>query len=263
MGGLPRTIGIGVFLVVLLHRESSVKAQEDVTEATTDPIATRNLFRVQPSYQNIDAGGNSTSVLLRTTLWYRSFLIPGVPAPADWYSLFRIDIPLQSLNSSTAQDAGLQDINVIDLVGRPWASITVDGGIGITIPTATHDSLGQGKLQLAPVLAAMVTGVPHARLGFLAQNYFSVAGDSDRPDLDYLSFQPLLSYYVSESWFLVSDATLSFDWKHGGDATLPIDLLVGHSFSSRLAMSLGPLWVTSGSGKNNVTTILRIDYANW
>lgn len=246
---------IAIASCLLVGSVSTARAQQhEDDEATINPLAARNLVRVQPSYEHIDAGGDQTSVLLRTTV------VMGTP---EVYGLARVDVPLESLHSSSANAAGLEDVQLLVLLDRQWPSVTIGGGLGVVIPTATSDALGDGKLQLAPAFAAMVTGVPKARLGALARNFFSVAGDANRADLDYLSFQPLLTLHVSPQLFLVSDATMQFNWKKGGDATIPVDLEAGHAFSSRLTMVLGPQWVITGSGQNNVSVILKIDYENW
>src|SRR5262249_26156898 len=179
------------------------------------------------------------------------------------YSLFRVDIPAQTVHSPGTNVGGLQDITLLELVGRHWSEIDVGGGFGIIVPSATNDALGQGKLQLAPAFGMIVTSVPRARLGLLLRNYFSVAGEASQPDLDYMSAQPLLAFRPLPTFFFTSDGVIQFDWKNGGDPTIPVNLRVGYDFSDRLALSAGPEWVIIGSGQNNINVSLRIDYQDW
>lgn len=71
--------------------------------------------------------------------------------------------------------------------------------------------------------------VAHLQLRVILQNPISVGGDSDRPNVNQLLVQPIAQYNFEQGWYAsIGDFTWSFDWKSGGDATIPVALQVGH-----------------------------------
>jgi hypothetical protein len=61
------------------------------------------------------------------------------------------------------------------------------------LPTATSQVLGQGKWGIGPAAVIVVTTKQFV-FGAVANNIWSVAGDSDRPDVSQLTFQPFINY---------------------------------------------------------------------
>jgi len=245
-------------LVRMLAAAPAAPAEDEEETFEASPQATGRLVRLRISYTDIDAGGDASRVLGRLNLPYGS----SISLPKPYQLLFRIDVRTRSVHSGNTNAAGLEDVQILNLGGRRFSSLTLDGGFGMVVPTATDDSLGRGKLQLGPALALMFLGIPGVRLGFLAQNFFSVAGDADRAGVNRLTFQPLLSYRFSEEVFISSDPVMEFDW-HAGQNTIPVNFHVGYRFGPHLSISLGPEWVITGNGENDITVNLTIDYENW
>ena len=54
-------------------------------------------------------------------------------------------------------------------------------------------------------------------LGFLTQNVWSVAGDSDAPDVNQFLFQYFVNYNLDDGWYLSSTPTLTADWEADSD----------------------------------------------
>ena len=70
---------------------------------------------------------------------------------------------------------------------------------------------------------------PH--LGAVAQNPISFAGSSSRPPANALSITPTLTYNLPHGWFAgYGDFDWTFDWEHGGAATIPVSLQAGKIF---------------------------------
>jgi hypothetical protein len=250
-----------LLLATLLTSGSS--ADPEHSEATLNPIAIENLLRLEPTYKNLAAGGNETDALLRATVAYRDFVIPGLLPSDQFYSVFRFDAPFASKNMSAEMSAGLQDVTALEALCHGFSWIDVGVGLSMTFPTARASALGDGKYQLAPTLGAVVRTVPHWRFAFLAQNFFSVAGDASRPSLNYLSFQVIVGGHLTDGFLLTSDPTMKFDWLKGGAATIPVNLQAGYEFGNRMTILLGPEWVITGSGRHDLSVLLKVDYQGW
>ncbi len=117
-----------------------------------------------------------------------------------------------------------------------WSSIKKSWGqwgLGpaLVFPTASDSALGAGKWQAGPAVALIYTRIKNLTAGAVVQNPMSFAGDSDRPGVNALIITPLLTYNLEDGWFAgLSDYDLEFDWKHGGDATVPLGAQFGRVF---------------------------------
>jgi hypothetical protein len=62
----------------------------------------------------------------------------------------------------------------------------------------------------------------------IVQNPISFAGRGDRPDVNQLLLQPIAQDNLADGWYVsMGDFTWSFDWKQGGEATIPLALQLG------------------------------------
>lgn len=94
-------------------------------------------------------------------------------------------------------------------------------GIGPTFvfPTATNTTyLGQGKLSMGPTVVALVQPT-HFTIGFLANNYWSVAGHSntDKPPVNQFLLQWFVNYNMKKGWYLVTAPIVTANWRVSGD----------------------------------------------
>jgi hypothetical protein len=139
--------------------------------------------------------------------------------------LTRISLPF---NSNPAIDAsgdrgrefGLGDLNafatyVID-TGNPALSFGI--GPQLTIPTATDDTLGNGKWSLGLSNVLFDASSKIVQWGYLLGWEASVAGESDRDDVNLVTFQPFLMYQPGEGWYPRSTGTWSFDLENNAHA---------------------------------------------
>jgi hypothetical protein len=99
----------------------------------------------------------------------------------------------------------------------PKTSSNITWGVGPTflLPTATSQVLGQGKWGIGPAAVIVVTTKQFV-FGAVANNIWSVAGDSDRPDVSQLTFQPFINYNMKDGWYLVSAPILTANWEASG-----------------------------------------------
>ena len=84
-------------------------------------------------------------------------------------------------------------------------------------------------------------------LGAVANNIWSFAGDSDRPSVSQLTFQPFINYNRKEGWYLVSTTILTANWEASGGNqwTVPLGGGFGRIFAidkQKVNASLQDYW---------------------
>jgi hypothetical protein len=92
------------------------------------------------------------------------------------------------------------------------------------LPTASDDRLGSEKFGLGPT--ALLLRQEHGwTYGILANHIWSVAGDSDRPDISTTFMQPFFSYTTATHTTFGVNTESTYDWE-GQQWTVPINLFV-------------------------------------
>jgi hypothetical protein len=104
-------------------------------------------------------------------------------------------------------------------------------GVGpqLLLPTATNTSvLGQGKFGLGPTAVVLVQPGKWT-VGALVSNVWSVAGHSDRPDVNQFLLQYFINYNLHKGWYLTWQPTLTANWEmtNGGRWMVPMGGGVG------------------------------------
>jgi hypothetical protein len=86
-------------------------------------------------------------------------------------------------------------------------------GPQLLLPTATKTGvLGQGKFGLGPTVAVLAQPGKWT-LGVLANNVWSVAGNSSLPDVNQFLLQYFINYNLNKGWYLTWQPTLTANWK--------------------------------------------------
>lgn len=182
---------------------------------------------------------------------FRNVLAPRVPGADGAANLFEIQpvlpvgaserVPFEQLIKITLpvgttpdpdRTTGLGDLQVFDLAAIPQSWGRWGLGVALVFPTAASDELGQGKWQAGPAAAVIVTAVKGLQAGAVLQNPISFAGSSRRESVSALSITPTLTYNLPSGWFGgYSDFDWIFDWRNGGEATIPLGLQAGKAFT--------------------------------
>jgi len=149
--------------------------------------------------------------------------------------LTRIDIPLVIAHRTNGTSAGLGDIyGQVLLLPYSKGRFVFATGSGVFLPTATNRRLGTGKLIIAPVVAPLWY-IP--KRGFLlvkAQDYFSVAGSNDRPELHYMTITPLLVWRLkNKRYWTQLDGETQTDWNRSGHTGYKTGFLLGRMTRGR------------------------------
>jgi hypothetical protein len=80
------------------------------------------------------------------------------------------------------------------------------------LPTATSKVLGQGKFSIGPSVVAL-TQPGHWTIGILINNAWSVAGPSNRSDVNQMLLQYFVNYNLKKGWYLSSPPVITANWK--------------------------------------------------
>ena len=125
---------------------------------------------------------------------------------------------------------GLGDIAVTTLFSpaarNGW---TIGFGPSMVFPTATDDTLGQGKFDIGPAIALVKSKKEWIAGVLIAQNW-SVTGSDSRPGTSRLIVSPFGTWYINKGWYLLSNTTFSADWNASSPWywTVPLGGGVGH-----------------------------------
>ncbi len=119
-------------------------------------------------------------------------------------------------SQTTGGQFGFGDMNPTIFLSPANARKLIYGvGPAFILPTATSPQTGQGKLSLGPsVVALMQPG--HWTVGVLINNLFSVAGSSNRPDVNQMLLQYFINYNMEKGYYLTSGPIVTANWNATG-----------------------------------------------
>jgi len=207
------------------HDDDSV---DDLVRAAQNPVATMVSLPFQNNLQQLENGSTFNTLLIQPVLPFR--------LNADWNLVTRTIIPAVALSSPPTGVSrwALGDIqqsfffspNEFSSSAQVWGA-----GPVVSYPTASDSAYGSGKWGLGPSFVGVQFSGPWV-VGALLNNVWSVAGDSDRRGVSFLSFQPFVNYNMSGGWFLQSAPLINADWKasNGNQWTVPVGGGAGRTF---------------------------------
>lgn len=122
--------------------------------------------------------------------------------------------------------SGLGDINPSFIFSPKKSKVIWGAGTTFVFPTATNTTyLGQGKLSVGPT-AVMLFQPKNLVLGFLTNNYWSVAGhsDLDKPAVNQFLLQYFVNYNMKKGWYLTTGPIITANWRapSGGKWNVPL-----------------------------------------
>ena len=164
------------------------------------PIANRTAFGIGTFERN----ANVTSIQ------------PVLPISlGENYLVVRPSLPFvyaPTLSQPLGGNFGLGDLRMqAYFVPKPTGRLTWGIGPTFLFPTASYPTLGFGKWGIGPAFAAVWRG-DRLTVGGRIENYWSVAGDGGRPDVSQLTVQPIVTYTLSDGWYLVSAPVIAAFW---------------------------------------------------
>jgi hypothetical protein len=222
---------------------------EELAKKLANPVA--SLISV-PLQNNFDFGGGFKDDAFRYTLNVQ----PVVPLTLnkDWNLISRTILPVVYQKDVLAPDITPTDVDPNDdqfglgdtvqsLFLSPSASDPIWGiGPVFLLPTSTHEALGTEKWGIGPTAVVLKQTGPW-NYGMLANHIWSVAGKSDRSDVNATFVQPFLSYTTKQAWTYTLNTESTRNWEANEDEwTVPVNVQVTK------VLKLGGQLVSVGGG---------------
>ena len=190
--------------LALAQEESDVKKAAD---NATNPLAFVTKFQIQPNYTYKNGGGNQLILVSRIMQPSKTIGLPFIKSkkPSKVYSIYRLEAPVasQTLPESDLDATGVTDLILVDVIAFKTKFGIMGVGPALSLPTANSPNLGTGKWS-AGLAGTFITKVLGLRVGVLAQQFFSFAGDSEREDQNYLIFQPFATKNFKKGYHMMS-----------------------------------------------------------
>lgn len=195
----------------------------DLAKAVQNPLASLVTLPLQANY-NLDAGPFDRT-------FFNLNIQPVVPFTGEkWNVIARTIIPVNSAPvGATGSEFGLGDTNM-SLFWSPAKAGKVTWGVGpvFGLPTASNpEVLGSEKWSLGPT-AVIFAQVGKWTMGAVASNQWSVAGPSDRADVNQFVGQYFFNYNFGKGWAVGTAPILLANWEapSGEEWTIPFGLQV-------------------------------------
>jgi hypothetical protein len=239
--------------------ESARDQASDAADEANTPLPRRTQIQFQPSYTF--ANGDTrykAELLFQPLLPYRAFFIPGLEAN-DFWSIARVRLFAESVQNANGPASGLTDLTFTDLVAHKLGPFNAALGFCSVFPMATATALGQGKLQFGPAAGLRLEGISSVKIAVLVQDFYSVAGSSQSPDVAYLTVQPFITVHLPAALFFSSDAQMTF-YQYGGQSTVPVNLGFGHAFGGHFAGSIRGYYTVADSDRGAIKAEVVLDF---
>jgi len=189
---------------------SDADATADLQKAVQNPVASLISVPIQNN-SNFNYGPyNRTQDVLN--------IQPVIPAriSENWNLITRIIQPIvwqPYPNQNTGGEYGLGDMNPTFFLS-PAKPGKLIWGVGPTfvIPTATSDITGQGQFSLGPSVV-LLTQPKHWTIGALANNVWSVAGESGRASVNQFLLQYFINYNMKKGYYITLQPIITANWR--------------------------------------------------
>ena len=160
------------------------------------------------------------------------------PVVVSGRQIIRATLPISTVPIGSGQyQSGLGDFSIFDAIKLTGTDAKTDFAVGplLVAPSATDHSLGQGKWQ-AGIAAVAIHPLPGGSLfGMLTTWQHSFAGQSDRPEAQVVTFQPIGTFSIGSGYYFRSTAVWVFDIPNG-NYLIPLGLGLGKVFKVRGAV---------------------------
>ena len=194
----------------------SVPIQDNFNFGIGPADRTQNVLNIQPVIPFSVSKDWNLIVRWITPIIYQPLPVPQPPGPT-----------LQ-----TTGVYGLGDMNPSFFLTPKRGKITWGIGPTVVLPTATNTTyLGQGKFSLGPSVVVLVQP-SHWTIGFLANNVWSVAGQSNfnsagmvnKPPVNQFLIQWFVNYNMKKGWYLTTAPIVTANWRATGDDVWTVPL---------------------------------------
>jgi len=241
-GSLPTCLAFfGVALSVLAATSAQADDASDLAAKIQNPIGSVISLPFESNF-NFENGTGDDS--LQYVLSIQPVLPVGIAE--NWNLIVRPVVPLISqdefaqlpnppiVTKTGERTFGLGDSTLSFFLAPKEMKSGFVWGVGpvFALPTATDSGLGSKKFSLGPTAVGVYKRGPWL-LGTLIGQYWSVAGDSDRPDVSTGYIQPFVNYNLPDGWYLTTSPLMTVDWdgESGDKWRVPVGAGAGKVFS--------------------------------
>jgi hypothetical protein len=242
---------LSYFALTQNSQDSTAVSTEDLQKAAQNPLADMVSIPFRSdNYFNMGPNGDRTGSVLNmqpVIPLFKGKVITRTIIPISW-------VPKYSEESGT--DFGMGDILFSAFYSVKAQGLTFGAGPVVSIPTSS-EMHGSEKWGLGPSVVGIAMPGRWV-LGGVLNNVWSVGGNDENPDVNVMTFQPLINYNFP-GFILTYSPLITANWNatSGNEWTVPLGIGVGKLFmlGGKLPM------MANFAGYNNV---VRPDYSgNW
>jgi hypothetical protein len=214
--------------------EAGQRSLEEVSRQLNNPVA--DLWALNFQFNRYYLNGRVTDRTRDQELLNFQPVLP-VHLTESWNLINRPVLPF-IFNSPAFEpgkgwhdESGFGDVSLVSLLSPANLTSGLIWGVGPTFifPTASDNTLGQGKYQAGPAAVGVYMGQEWI-LGALVQQWWSFAGDNgSRPGASQSNIQYFIQYLFGEHWQIGMQPNILIDWKadQGQRFTVPVGLGIG------------------------------------
>ena len=205
-----RTFLAGALIGLAFAAPAAAEDTADLAKQLTNPVASLISVPFQGNYnQGIGPdNGDQTYVNVQPVIPFK--------LNDDWNLISRPIMPIISQddiagNSGNQWGLGNTQQSLFFSPSKPNHGIIWGVGPIAYLNTASDPLLGPEKWGLGPTGVALWMGGPWT-VGILANQIWSVAGDSSEPDINQAYFQPFIAYTTKDAWTFTLNSESTYYW---------------------------------------------------
>lgn len=141
---------------------------------------------------------------------------------------FNVELPIARFDSPFGGQTGIGDTNFrLRYTYKAAPRITLIVGGEAVFPTATKTSLGSGKFQINPTVAAVYQVNKNTFVAGAVKQLISIAGKEMRENIRQGQFRAIVGYIAPTGWWALADPQVWVDYRKGGRTEFAPEFEVG------------------------------------
>lgn len=220
-----------VALALVMFFAGTSQAQENMAKQSQNPLGTIISSPFENSFLFGIGPSDSTAYMLNWKPVYpvslggwnliNRLIVPAIYSEGQDEDML-LDSTIDVGNVSVTELATGSAFGLADITYTAYLSPKDSGpwiwGVGgaLTMPTATEERYASDKWAAGPAFVALTMPGKWVT-GFLIQNVWSFAGESDAADVNSFLFQYFVNYNLEKGWYLSSTPIITANWEADSD----------------------------------------------
>ncbi len=231
------------FLLALLFALATIpvnaQLQEDIYVHGIIPTENVTSLEILPRFKAKDDSRNETIATLEIN--------PTFKLNKHWK--FGAEIPLRRYSAENTSEKGLGDIVTSFIYTDYSAGKVFSYGVGAEMvwPTATHETLGDGKAVAEPEIFLVWQPTPWFFMETEYRHIFSFAGAGSRDDINESRYRMIFGFMFPDEWYFEFDPRYTVDYENPGEAELIGKFEVGTMVNVGTSVYLRGGWHLAGN----------------